>query len=140
MARWYQADLVEPDTGPQIELDPGGGVGLLMDRRVIAIRRAVTAGWANGRFLQGPLERSDLFVEPGEGRAREQIDLGFQRLIAVASGFSLRFKVRPPRGSPVACIRSIAAINAGEDGLEAVVIGLRNGIELVIVTSPGNGP
>ena len=98
-----QPDLVDRDRRAQVDLDPGGGVGLGMDRRVVAVGRAVSAADA-GRGDPVNCRRSALIWSSSSATAGlvECVDLLGQRPVAIDDGLAAllrgRSRARPARG------------------------------------------
>ena len=106
---------------------------------MIAVGRARLAGPC-GRAVSRklPPQRLDLLVEPASAGLVSALDpaasIAFERS-AAARALLLRAPSRRAASSR-ALVGPVAAIDAGEDGLQAVIVALRDRVELVVV-APG---
>ena len=106
---------------------------------MVAVGGAVAAPVSGGQIVHALPELGDPAVEPREGGVAEALDPPRQRYVAVEDGFSLFLERRAAGGELGAAIRPVAAIDTGEDRLQAIIVRLRYRVELMIVTASAVG-
>ena len=120
-----QHDAAEGNTSPQIHLHPLRDVLVLLNVAMVAVRIA---------FLRGLRQRGNLLVEINERLARAGENLSVQFLPPRCQrSLSFRQLLAFLRHDRIDVILLVRTIHGGEHRLQAVVIFLRDGIELVIV-------
>ena len=117
-------DLAKFGGGPEVELDPFGGIGLGFDVGMPAL----------GGGGRGFIEFGDMAVEGGEGVADLGLGLGLEGFDLEGEGGALGLEGGALGGGGGVVVEgAVGAVEGGEDGLEAVVVFGGDGVEFVVV-------
>ena len=131
LVRADQRHAVDAARRAEVHLHPLLHVGLRRDRAVVAQGARHGLGPRGGR--EGLLELRDAPLELGHGDAPHARAEGVALGLALAH---LALELAPQAGGRGALVEGhVGALDAGEDGLERVVVLERDGVELVLVAA-----